>query len=343
MKSILIDALYINSGGGYSLLDYLVTQLCSHDIHFMLLKDARCPKLQDENRADIVVTMVSTIKARKVFYRKHRKKFTSVLCFGNIPVPIKMPCPVYTYFQNVNLLDVPKSYSFAARFKIWLKRKYIAHYAKYTDAWIVQTTHTENTLKKYLPTKGKRVYKIPFYCISSDLSKLKNSDCNRLDYILVGNYYFGTKGHDTLLDAWELLAESGFNKCLHVTISKDNIDVCQRIEKMNLRGVNVVNHYTIPFDEVISLYGKCKATIYPSINESLGLGIVEAIHAGCDVIASDLPYVYAICVPSAVFEANMPRQLADAILKYDKGLCPKSSLTITNKISELIGLVTNIE
>lgn len=338
---LLLDALYVNSGGGYILLDYLVSKLCEANVCFTLLKDVRCPSLKDENRVGTVLTMAATIKGRKVFYDKHKYDFSSVLCFGNIPTPIKMPCPVYTYFQNVNLLDIPSSYGLSARYMIWLKRQYIAHHAKYTDGWIVQTSHTESTLKKYMQTKGKHVYKMPFYKIPESLKLLKDSKTTRTDYLLVGNYYHGTKGHDTLLDAWELLSMKGFDKCLHLTISKDNEEVCKRIIEMRKNGVNVINHYTIPFDEVINLYGKSKAIIYPSINESLGLGIVEGIHAGCDVIASDLPYTYAICKPSAVFEAENSQQLADVILKYEKGNSPKSELTITNSIKDLIKLIIN--
>lgn len=339
MKHILIDSLYINSGGGYSLLDYLVTQLCNSAIPFFLIKDVRCPTLTDEERIEEVITMTPSIIARKTYYTRHKNAFSSVLCFGNLPAPIKMSCPVYTYFQNVNLLSIPKTYSIVTRFKIWLKRNYIAHLARYTDSWIIQTSNTEQLVKKYLPTKGKCMYKIPFYNIPSSI--VQDSECQRTDYILVGNYYFGTKGHDTLLNAWELLAEKGFTKCLHLTISNDNVEVCRRIDKMKDRGINVVNHGTIPFSKINSLYYKCKAIIYPSINESLGLGIVEAIHAGCDVVATDLPYVHSICIPSALFEPNNPKNLADAVLLYDKGTCKKSSLIITNKINELINLLTS--
>ncbi len=79
--------------------------------------------------------------------------------------------------------------------------------------------------------------------------------------------------------------------------------------------------------------------MYPSINESLGLGIVEAITAGCDVIGADLPYMHAVCRPSAVFDPSSPESIADAVERYEKGGMPRSELLVRDQIDTLIDVL----
>ena len=95
------------------------------------------------------------------------------------------------------------------------------------------------------------------------------------------------------------------------------------------------------FKQVIELYGMSKAIVYPSHNESLGLGIVEALVAGCDVIGANLPYIHSICHPSVVFDPYNPESIADAIEEYEKEENHKSVLTIYNHIDELIELLSD--
>lgn len=114
---------------------------------------------------------------------------------------------------------------------------------------------------------------------------------------------------------------------------------CQKIDKAVANGVLVKNHGFIPFYKVYELYEKSKVIIYPSQNESLGLGIVEGISVGCDVIASDLPYVHAICHPSEVFDCKNPDSIVEAVIKYENGHSPKSELTIHDCTAELINFL----
>ena len=37
--------------------------------------------------------------------------------------------------------------------------------------------------------------------------------------------------------------------------------------------------------------------MFPSLTESFGLGLIEAIECGCKVIGADLPYTYEVCEP----------------------------------------------
>ena len=118
-KPILIDSLYVHTGGGRVLLDYLISNLAKKHCHFALLKDVRCGSLNEEQYAAEVFVLSASVINRCNFYMQHRDDYSVVLCFANVPPPIKLNCIVYTYFHNVNLLDIPKSYSLISKFVIY--------------------------------------------------------------------------------------------------------------------------------------------------------------------------------------------------------------------------------
>lgn len=337
MKPLLLDSLHICMGGGKILLDYLATNLLNQNVNFVLLKDVRCPTLSCEKHIKKIVSLPANIKSRTEYYTKHRDDFSLVLCFGNIPAPLKMPCKVYTYVHNVNLLKIPSDIPVKRKLANWLKQKYIAALAKNTDGWIVQTYNTKKCLIEALPYKGKEVFLLPFYNVPQRFAKINAYNKDRTDYILAGDYT-GTRGHDELVEAWKILHRQGYKRRLHLTLSNDS-NFAKVVEQAANNGIDIVNHGIIPFNDMISLYSICKATIYPSHNESLGLGIIEAINAGCDVIGADLPYLHSICVPSATFQVGNPEAIANAVLIYEQNNSKKSKLTINNEIDSLIRLM----
>lgn len=333
---IIVDAVHINMGGGLNLLRYLISELITAKIPFELLKDSRCPIIERENESLKIYIIKPT--ERKSFYKHLQKDYNLIFCFANIPIPIKTGCPCITYFHNINLLKIPHTFPVKRKFLNFLKATYIKSIKDNSDLWIVQTSNTKQELLNRFKISPNNVLQMPFYSIEQNV--VLKDNC-RTDYILVGDYT-GTRGHDELLDAWKLLHEQNFNPVLHLTIDFNQI-IIPRLTSLQEQGVNIVNHGIIPFCELTALYSKCKATIYPSINESLGLGIVEAINYGCDVIAPDLPYVHAICNPSQLFKSITASDIYHAVIAYERSSRKRSSLKISNRIGELIDLIASYE
>ncbi len=332
-KPILIDALHINGGGALMILDHFVDKLVEKNTDFVLLKDDRCPTLRSEGEIKWLEIMSCKESVQRQFYRNHIDTFKTVLCLGNVPPPIKMPIAVHTYIHNVSLLKIPVDYTVKWKMKAFLKRTYIRHCANNTNSWIVQTKNTAQLVRDNLPCKGKRVMIYPFF-YSPTFNTVKNTH-KKTDYIFVGEHTFA-KGHTDLIYAWLKLAKILGKKCpkLHLTVGSKSL--APFIQKAIEQGANIHNHGRIPFVDVVELYKMCKATVYPSLNESLGLGIIEAINMGCDVIGSDLPYLHSVCQPSATFAPRTPDSITDAVLKYERGGLIKSKLTISDKAGELI-------
>lgn len=318
------------------ILNHLVNNLVSRNVNFVLLKDGRCPRLESESEVKSLVVMPPKFSLRRKYYREHRNDFHSVLCFGNIPPSIKLSVPVHTYIHNVSLLKIPRDYPNGKKMLSWLKKLYIKALATNTTDWIVQTTNTENLVNHTLRRKGQAVYQFPFYFIPPRLKA--PVDEVRRDYIFVGDYT-KAKGHEYLVEAWIKLHYLGVRPTLHLTVSDNHFS--NYIAEACVRGVNIINHGKISFDEVIDLYKKSKATVYPSLNESLGLGIIEAAESGCDVIGADLPYLNSVCIPSTVFKPCDSDTIVEAILKYEAGQCQDTELLIHDTIDRFISFLTD--
>lgn len=317
-------------GGALMILNHLVDHLVKRNVKFVLLKDVRCPELRKEKAVEHTIVMSSSVSARHKYYRAHRNDFSSVLCLGNVPPTIKLNVPVHTYIHNLSLLKIPKDYSPKWKIISHLKQWFIRFFSSNTDTWIVQTDTTQHIVNKTLNSSNKNILIYPFYYIPEDIYRKQASE--REDYCFIGEYTYA-KGHEYLIEAWRLLASKGFYKKLHLTVSDPSI--ISRINEAVKDGANINNHGYISFNEVIDIYNKCTATIYPSLNESLGLGIIEAAEAGCDVIGCNLPYMFSVCQPSEHFEPHCPESIVNAVLSYEANK-NKTKLIIQDKVEEFI-------
>ena len=68
--------------------------------------------------------------------------------------------------------------------------------------------------------------------------------------------------------------------------------------------------------DVVGLLRSSKALIFPSLQESFGLPLVEAMLFGKPIIASELDYVRDICAPRETFDPESPRSIARAICRF---------------------------
>ena len=90
---------------------------------------------------------------------------------------------------------------------------------------------------------------------------------------------------------------------------------------------------------VEELYKTNEFAIYPSLVESFGLPLIEAVNYDCKLIASDLPYVHSVVKPSFVFKPHSTKSISEAILQSVSTNLPKSEVLIENRLESLIALL----
>ncbi|MFP7655862.1 hypothetical protein [Chryseobacterium proteolyticum] len=85
---ILIDAIYTHQTGGKVLLDYFVSKLEETEAEVFYLFDDRIPtnayNIKNSNK---VLFLKSSFLKRFIFYKKNKRIFKKVFCFGNVPPP----------------------------------------------------------------------------------------------------------------------------------------------------------------------------------------------------------------------------------------------------------------
>jgi glycosyltransferase involved in cell wall biosynthesis len=333
---ILIDALFINKGGGAVLLQYLIEKILTHPKRdeFFFVLDPRFdrPAALDKN----YVVVNNKIQDRIKFYKENKDRYSKVFCFANTPPPIKLKVSVYTYFQNQKLLEAPVHKFRREYFSVYLKYLFVKLYNKNTDYYIVQTPHMVKGIRALGLKAVGYCLTIPFY----DDRKYHEAQTAFADRVADEFVYISNpspqKNYPTLLDAWEYLLKKGHTPKLHVTVDDTAPRLLERIKSLNDRGARIENHVYVDPRE---LYYNCRYLLFPSTMESYGLPLIEAVESGMKVLASELPYVYDVILPSLTFEPTDKAAIADAVLTALHTELPFPEIVTRNEVNKLISLL----
>lgn len=332
---LLIDGIYINSGGGKVLFDYLVRELEKTNYAKFYIFDDRINGKYNWIPNNRKIFLPATIYKRYQFYKKNKNKFSKVLCFGNVPPPVRLDMSTFIYFQNISLLIQPENYGLKEKWLKRLKMKYIKNISHKSYNYIVQSKFVQSELSKKI--KSAKIEVLPFFEISDIESVISSFDKVKDNFAFISNGNTH-KNHHTLLDAWEILAKENIFPKLELTVTSEFSSIISRIDDMKSKGIHIENH---GFCDPIPLYQKAKFLIYPSFVESFGLGLIEAINFNCEVIAADLPYVYEICDPYLTFDPNDATNIAHnvkiALEKNDDQFVTKPK--IKNEIQSIIRML----
>lgn len=322
-----IDAVYINTGGGMRLLEYLAHQ---DDL-------ARDSVFLVDERVDIQALGATCQRvhaseaARRHFYEIYAGRLESVFCFANVPPPIRLRCPVKTYLHNRLFIEPPGLLAGGfAGIKYRAKQAYLRWRKSNTDTFVVQTQSMKSLCCAAFGMDGSKVDVWPFYD-AGKYASLRGAHSRELDAFGFVSLPLLHKGHSSLLDAWEQLAAVGHYPKLHLTVPHEHA-LCRRINVMQNRGVKVVNH---GYCDPAKIYSTCSYQIYPSSSESFGLGLIEAAEAGCKVIAPNLAYVSDVVKPSLTWDFAEPRGVFSAVLFAIEHQTPPTELRIKNEVRKI--------
>lgn len=337
IKKVLIDALYINNSGGKVLLDYLINTIIEKDLSnkFYFLLDPR-GKYDYLDKINYEIGKPSML-FRFQFYSKKKENFNKVFCFANLPPLVRLNnTEVYTYFHNTLIVDPPKKYSLKKKIYLLIQKSILIFFKNNTTFWIMQSNNVANLFRQSIKLDVKRIKIIPFFkletLIQSSISKQKNT----FIYASSGAEH---KNHKNLLKAWGELNVQDYNPKLVLTIPDINVTLQDQINTLNNRGADIVNLGYLPFDTLKSIYLKTEFLIYPSLSESFGLPLIEAINFGCKILASDLPYVKAVVKPSLVFNPTDVNSITQVVKKCLISDVEISECLVENEIENLIMLL----
>ena len=337
---ILIDSIYINNSGGKILLDFLVDEIEKRNLNAFYLFDQRISgsfsSVPKERKIYLKATFINRLK----FYLKNRSSFEKILCFGNIPPPIKVYSDVYTYFHQRLFLELPGEANIYTKSIFFIKSVILGLFRNNTNFWLVQSEQMTKSLIKRYNVLEKKVVVLPFYPkINEVVTYKKEKTHDSFVYVSNGSPH---KNHVRLLRAFRTFYNTHKRGALHLTLSEGSSkELMAELEDLTAMGYPVYNHGFVEREQLAELYMSNNFTIYPSLSESFGLGIMEAIECGCQVIGADLPYMHAVCEPSIVFDPYSEDSIVAALEKAVFGAYKPSKLLVRNQIDDLLNLISS--
>ncbi len=337
IKEILIDAVFINNGGGRILLNYLFETLEKTSVYTVtLLADKRLEHEYAEKTTHIKIIFIQGLHARNLFYKRHQHYFSSILCFANLPPNVKCHGTVFTYFHQRIYLQIPQEFIWVDRLKFKLKIMVLRRYRKNTNFWIVQSNHIKKGLEDHFKIPSEKILKIPFYPPFQDKTTYKRQKNSYL-YISTGEPH---KNHLRLIAAFcQFYDEFNVGK-LTLTVGPEYSQLYEHIKRKQSQGYPIINVGFIDREELSSYYKSSEFFIFPSMAESYGLGIVESIENGCKVLGADLPYMHEICTPSVTFNPQSVESIYSAFRTSNlKNTLPVSQAKTGNEIERLVNIL----
>ncbi|MFT3903152.1 MAG: hypothetical protein QM727_08255 [Niabella sp.] len=335
---LLIDALHIHESGGKSLLDYLMEVLGNKPMPVLWLLDNRLSgdTIKAVPHQQVIYEKASLLQ-RKAFYEKNGQRFTTVFCLANIPPPVRLPAKVYTLFHLSYYTDIPSPVSMKSRLSVHLKRSVLKRYSKNCDFWIAQTNWIAARFSQKFDIPDTKILTLPFFRDfrqDNTVERIKNTYI----FVSIGVVH---KNHERLINAFCLFYDRHKKGILQLTLPEKNPALLRFIEQKAAQGYPIENIGIVSPSALQKIYSQTEYHIFPSLSETLGLGIIESIQCGCKVIGADLPYMDAACIPSLKFDPYDTESIANALSLSLGENIPPSVCKIENKMSELSPLLTD--
>lgn len=336
---LLVDSVFINNGGGLVLLRHLVDYLESKFQNVFYLFDSRA-EVYFKNFPDLRKKYISnSLMERHFFYQKNKDKFDKVICFGNLPPTIRLKAKALVYFHQPLFLEIPQGFSFKNKFIYAIKQNILNYIKNNADIWLVQSENVKLEFsKKYLSGRAEKIVKLPFY---PELNFSGYTVNRAMDSFLYVSNSSPHKNHYRLIESFCLAYDEVHKGSLTVTVPDTDSNLCAFIQQKIDVGYPIKNVGFIDREKLTELYLGHEYFIFPSLAESFGLGLAEAIDGGCKIIASDLSYTYEVCEPSLVFDPISVASIQAAIVTAIKNELPYAKKLIENDLSKIMQLLVD--
>jgi glycosyltransferase involved in cell wall biosynthesis len=201
--------------------------------------------------------------------------------------------------------------------------------ARVADAVIINSVSLRSEIQRYLKVDERKL-KLIYEAVDHDLFKPGNADAARAHiatrgvtkpFVLFVSSLWPYKNCDGLLRAWALARrELGDRQLVVVGRARDeNYLASLRLLSAQL-GIaeDVVFVGGVPLEETVHFYRSADLFVYPSLNETFGLPILEAMACGCPVVTSDTSAMPETAGGAAVLSdptdpASIARAIVDAV------------------------------
>lgn len=344
-KKNIIDSIYLNSEGGkailFQIIEYIINNKMIEDYVFLI--DNRISNKEIKLDISNFLLMQPSEIARKKYYKKNKNNINSITCLSNVPPPINLGVNVNIYFHNTLLLR-PLISPLSIKNKILnlIKKLYIRYLNNANYIWVVQTEIMKKKLSSTYRINTDKIITFPIFDSKKnnlELKKRKNS------FLYVSNIS-SHKNHDKLLYAFIDSAEKT-QQDLELNLTIPEIQYSRSIyTRVKIpENLKIVNHGVLSKKKLYEIYNKSTFLIFPSLDESFGLPLIESINNNCNVISSNMPYVYQIIRPSLTFDPHSIKSISKTIISaLQNDNVKQSKILVENKIDTFVKYIsTNVK
>jgi glycosyltransferase involved in cell wall biosynthesis len=208
--------------------------------------------------------------------------------------------------------------------------------ARAADAIIINSESLRSEIEQYLEIEPRKL-KLIYEAVDHDLFKPGDAGAARTrlapygvtkPFVLFVSSLWPYKNCDGLLRAWALARNDlGDRQLVIVGPGRDERYVAQLHALAGDLGISADLVFVggVPLEETVHFYQAADVFVYPSLNETFGLPILEAMACGCPVVTSDTSAMPETAGGAAVLAdpkdpASIARAIADAIKLSRDGL-----------------------
>ena len=324
VSRVLIHALGANMGGAMRHLTNFLPELGRRDVNreYMVLVRESFPALDvaeniqlervpDQDCSGWVKRIVSDVFALP--RRLKREKFSGVVSLTNIG-PIWSPVP-HILFQRNALFYCPYYLQrIGGRLKVETAlRRRLAVASMMRAALIVTPSYAMGAMiREACPqTRSRRFHTLYHGFAKEALAEPLDEKfvcllaARKGTRLLYPTHPAQHKGFEVLFDILARLKAEGLEFCLFTTISLDDWPAGVSAYKYRLRELglddNVVFMGRMPQRQMGALYEQCDLMVYPSLCESFGFSMIEAMGYGLPIVAADTAINREICGAGALY------------------------------------------
>ena len=217
----------------------------------------------------------------------------------SVMIPLVSSPPAVTSILDVQHEFLPGNFP---RWELAYRRYLYGASARRSEVVIAISEHARETLIERLGLEPARVRTI---YLGVDVARFSPADVEREPFLLYPANAWPHKNHARLFEAFALLRRERPELRLVLTGSGQR-EVPPGVES---RG-------WVSTDDLVDLYRRASALVFPSLYEGFGQPPLEALACGCPVACSDLPPLHEVCGDEAVyFDPLDVASIADATRK----------------------------
>jgi glycosyltransferase involved in cell wall biosynthesis len=258
-------------------------------------------------------------------YSPVRLPLSRIDVFNTFMAPLVNPSwSLVIHMKTMHAYTAPKAIAPLPRL---YRRMNYPRSARLADSIIINSESVRSEIEQYLEVDARKL-KLVYEAVDHSLFKPGDPAAARAHvaraygvtkpFVLFVSSLWPYKNCDGLLRAWALArTEVGNRQLAIVGPGRDERYLAQLHSLATELGIteDLVFVGGVPLEETVSFYRAADAFVYPSLNETFGLPILEAMACGCPVVTSDTSAMPETAGGAAILaDPKEPASIAQAIV-----------------------------